>query len=116
MFVVIEVCIEKYGNVWVKVILEKFGIEEYYEYGKKFFIIGLIYFKVNYFIYLIDIFFGMNMKDVVEMGCLYGGIRVYRNGFCVFFYGEEVNDWLRLDIDVVCWYFLFLVNNWNFFG
>ncbi len=112
----IEAYIEEDGSAWAKVTSAKLGIEERHEYGRKFLTTGPIHLKANYFIYAANLLSGMNMKDAAEMGRMHGGIRVYRNGFRVLPYGEEANDWLRVDIDAARRAFLFPANNRNFFG
>ena len=113
---VIEARIERDGSAWAKVTSEKLGIEERHKYGRSFPKTGPIHLKANYFIYASDTLSGMNMRDAAQMGRLHGGIRVYRNGFRVLPYGEEANDWLRVDIDAARRLFLFPANNRNFFG
>lgn len=113
---VIEARIERDGRAWAKVTSAKLGIEERHEYGRPFLTTGPIHLKANYFIYASDTLSGMNMRDAAQMGRLHGGIRVYRNGFRVLPYGEEANDWLRVDIDAARRLFLFPANNRNFFG
>lgn len=113
---VIEAGIEMDGKAWAKVTSTKLGIEEHHEYSRLFLTTGPIQLKANYFIYASDTLSGMSMKDAAQMGRQHGGIRVYRNGFRVLPYGEEANDWLRVDIDVARRLFLFPANNRNFFG
>lgn len=112
----IEARIEEDGRAWAKVTSSKLGIEERHEFVRHFLTTGPIQLKVNYFIYASDTLSGMIIKDAAEMGRLHGGIRIYRNGFRVLPYGEQANDWLRLDIDAARRNFLFPMNNRNLFG
>lgn len=56
-----------------------------------------IKFKVYYFIYRAGLMPTQVGSSIENISKERGGIRVYRNGFCVRPYGERYDDWLRLD-------------------
>jgi len=55
--------------------------------------------RVYYFIYASEYFkeSEFNVRDVSQKGREEGGIRIYLDGFRVFPYGSQSDDWLRLD-------------------
>lgn len=55
--------------------------------------------RVYYFIYASEYFKGsdFNVRDASQKGREEGGIRIYLDGFRVFPYGSQSDDWLRLD-------------------
>lgn len=72
--------------------------------------------KAYYYIYESSLFPRGAMKYVNESASIYGGIRIYRNGFRVLPYGEKDNDWLGLDESVTRRTILSPHQNINFFG
>ena len=55
--------------------------------------------RVYYMVYRKEYFqeFDFGVRDMQKRGRAEGGVRIYLDGFRVFPYGEEENDWLRLD-------------------
>ena len=72
--------------------------------------------KAYYYIYESSLFPRGAMKYVNDSASIYGGIRIYRNGFRVLPYGEKDNDWLGLDESVTRRTILSPHQNINFFG
>jgi signal transduction histidine kinase len=67
--------------------------------NSKFHFLKNIHFKTYYFLFLPEYIPSAQFKIVRSTLQEKGGIRVYRNGFRVYPYGEKENDWLRLDIE-----------------
>lgn len=59
-----------------------------------------IYLKIYYFIYGSGLIPSQSETLIRKNAEIYGGIRLYRNGFRVLPYGEVDNDWLGLDASV----------------
>lgn len=79
-------------------------------------LVGKLEFEVSYFIYGPDFISGVSTRKALQIGEIYGGIRIYRDGFRVLPYGEPHDDWLRLARDVGRRNILVPANNYNFFG
>jgi signal transduction histidine kinase len=79
-------------------------------------LIGKLEFEVSYFIYSPDFISNVSARKAQQIGEVYGGIRIYRDGFRVLPYGEPHDDWLRLARDVGRRSILVPANNSNFFG
>jgi len=56
-------------------------------------------FRIYFFVYRAEYFkgFDFGVRDISRKGREEGGIRIYLDGFRVFPYGEQADDWLRLD-------------------
>jgi Histidine kinase-, DNA gyrase B-, and HSP90-like ATPase len=113
---VIEASIDEHGEAQVSVSSPKLDLDEHQKFGEKFTLTGPLSLKTHYFIYDAKLMSGMSMKDAAEMGRIFGGVRIYRNGFRVLPYGQASDDWLSLDIDVSRRNLLVPANNRNFFG
>lgn len=113
---VIEAGIDDDGNAVARVAAPKLDLRDTESFGDKFTLTGPISLKVHYFIFDAKLMSGMSMKDAAEMGRVFGGVRVYRNGFRVLPYGQSSDDWLQLDADVSRRSLLVPANNRNFFG
>ena len=90
--------------------------EERHISERRYLVVGPVYLEVRYFIYLRDAMPGTSTRQASEMGQRFGGVRLYRNGFRVFPYGERWDDWLRLGEDTGRRNLLVPANNFNFFG
>jgi len=75
-----------------------------------------IHFKAYYYIYNAGYIPRSQNNMIRDLALERGGIRVYRNGFRVLPYGEQYNDWLRLDASTGRRAFLPPHGNLNFFG
>jgi signal transduction histidine kinase len=115
-FATISASIDEDGCATVRVVSPKSNLDDSQEFDKKFLVTGPVSLNASYFIYLPATLSGMNMASAAELGRLFGGIRIYRNGFRVLPYGEAADDWLELDIDVSRRDLLVPANNRNFFG
>lgn len=113
---VIEAGIDDAGNAVARVTSPKLDLSDTESFGDKFTLTGPISLKVHYFIFDAKLMSGMSMRDAAEMGRVFGGVRVYRNGFRVLPYGQSSDDWLQLDADVSRRSLLVPANNRNFFG
>ena len=113
---VIEAGIDDAGNAVARVTAPKLDLSDTESFGDKFTLTGPISLKVHYFIFDAKLMSGMSMRDAAEMGRVFGGVRVYRNGFRVLPYGQSSDDWLQLDADVSRRSLLVPANNRNFFG
>jgi signal transduction histidine kinase len=84
-------------------ISERLGIEEENlemgreEDGGAFQELRDVSFAIHYFIYKRDLIEHGYLTTIRDLASKKGGVRVYRNGFRVLPYGEEWDDWLRLD-------------------
>jgi len=112
----ISASIDEEGRATVRVVSPKSNLDDRQEFEKRFLITGPVTLNSSYFIYHSATLSGMNMTSAAELGRLFGGIRIYRNGFRVLPYGEAADDWLELDIDVSRRLLLIPANNRNFFG
>lgn len=115
-FATISASIGEDGRATVRVISPKSNLDDSQEFDQRFLVTGPVSLNASYFIYLPATLSGMNMTSAAELGRLFGGIRIYRNGFRVLPYGEAADDWLKLDIDVSRRDLLVPANNRNFFG
>ena len=115
-FATISASIEGDGRATVRVVSPKSNLDDSQEFDKKFLVTGPVSLSASYFIYHPRTLSGMNMASAAELGRLFGGIRIYRNGFRVLPYGEAADDWLELDKDVSRRDLLVPANNRNFFG
>ena len=104
------------GSASVTIQSTKLGILETQNFPEHFTLTGPVTFSTKYFIYIAELISGINVSTATEMSRTYGGIRIYRNGFRVQPYGEQTDDWLRLDTDVGRRSLLVPANNRNFFG
>lgn len=75
-----------------------------------------VHLQSHYFIYDFSLIPRSQFKMIRELALERGGIRVYRNGFRVLPYGEQFNDWLRLDNMQARREILPPAGNINFFG
>jgi signal transduction histidine kinase len=112
----ITASIDDEGNATVRVVSPKSNLDDTQEFDRKFLLTGAVSMVASYFIYHPTTLSGMSMATAAELGRLFGGIRIYRNGFRVLPYGEAADDWLKLDIDVSRRELLIPANNRNFFG
>lgn len=112
----ISASIDEDGRATVRVVSLKNNLDDTQEFGKKLLVTGPVSLNASYFIYSSATLSGMSMASAAELGRLFGGIRIYRNGFRVLPYGEAADDWLELDSDVSRRVLLVPANNRNFFG
>lgn len=112
----IEAEIDDRGQGHVRVRSRKLGLDERAVADERFMLVGPMKLEASYFIYLASVLSGITANVAGDMGRRFGGIRIYRNGFRVFPYGEPTDDWLRLDLDVSRRSLLVPGNNRNFFG
>lgn len=112
----ITASIDADGSAVVKVFSDKLSVNDETKVEKKYTLTGPVDLEASYFIYQRDTLSGMNMAVAANMGRNFGGMRIYRNGFRVLPYGEQRDDWLRLDEDVSRRNLLIPANNRNFFG
>lgn len=75
-----------------------------------------IHFKCYYFIWDSSLLPAQSLTFIRDIANERGGIRLYRNGFRVLPYGEQGNDWLRLDESVRKRVIITPHGNINFFG
>lgn len=108
--------LDEAGNAVFHIKSNKLGLDEVFKPDEKFLLVGPTRLETRYFIYDPDILSGMSVTTATQMGRLYGGIRVYRNGFRVLPYGESKDDWLGLAFDIGRRSLLIPANNHNFFG
>lgn len=61
--------------------------------------LGNALFRIYYFIYKSEYFdeFDFGVRDISQKGREEGGVKIYLDGFRVFPYGSQSDDWLRLD-------------------
>lgn len=104
------------GRAVVTVRSAKLDLDDAQDFDVDVGVTGPFAFEARYFIYTPDMLSGMKLGAAIEMGRLFGGIRVYRNGFRVLPYGEGRNDWLGLDDISSRRNLLVAINNRNFFG
>lgn len=112
----ISASIDEDGRATVRVVSLKNNLDDTQEFDKKLLVTGPVSLNASYFIYTSATLSGMSMASAAELGRLFGGIRIYRNGFRVLPYGEAADDWLELDSDVSRRVLLIPANNRNFFG
>ncbi|WP_094463408.1 sensor histidine kinase [Pannonibacter phragmitetus] len=115
-YATISASIDENGHASVRVVSSKSNLDDSQEFDKKFLVTGPVSLNASYFIYQSSTLSGMNMTAAAELGRLFGGIRIYRNGFRVLPYGEAADDWLELDFDVSRRQVIVPFNNRNFFG
>lgn len=104
------------GRATVRVVSQKSNLDDSQEFDERYLLTGPVSLSASYFIYSSSTLSGMNMSAAAELGRLFGGVRIYRNGFRVMPYGESADDWLQLDVDVSRRELLIPANNRNFFG
>jgi signal transduction histidine kinase len=104
------------GKAVVSVKSDRLQFSDEQTFDEPMLVTGPLTFTAHYFIYLPETLSGMTQAIAAEMGRVYGGIRIYRNGFRVLPYGESSDDWLELDLDVSRRNLLVPGNNRNFFG
>lgn len=92
------------------------GVTETHRATEPFLALGELEFKAHYFVYDAKVVPGLAVRSMIEFGRMYGGVRVYRNGFRVQPYGEPHDDWLKLAFDTARRTLLIPANNFNFFG
>ena len=90
--------------------------EETHTSEQRYLVVGPVHLEVRYFIYGRNAMPGISTRQATEMGRMFGGVRLYRNGFRVLPYGERLDDWLRLAEDTGRRNLLVPANNFNFFG
>ncbi len=115
-FATITASIDASGVARVRVVSFKANLDDTQVFERRYSLTGPVSLSVSYFIYHESTLSGMNMRTAAELGRLFGGIRIYRNGFRVLPYGEPADDWLKLDIDVSRRELLVPANNRAFFG
>ncbi len=108
--------IDDAGVATVRVISPKLDVDDTQAFAERYLVTGSVKFSTHYFIYASDTLSGMSQNVAAEMGRTFGGLRVYRNGFRVLPYGQALDDWLQLDMDVSRRELLVPGNNRNFFG
>jgi signal transduction histidine kinase len=108
--------IDKDGNAIFRVKSKKLALEDTHASNTSFSLTGPVSLEARYFIYASELMSGSSVRMASEMGHLYGGIRVYRDGFRVLPYGEQHDDWLNLARDTARRNLLIPANNTNFFG
>lgn len=104
------------GTAVVRVHSNKYPLDEQQVFDNRFLLTGPVSFSAKYFIYQSDAMSGLSTSLAAEIGRNFGGIRIYRNGFRVPPYGDQSDDWLRLDLDVGRRKLLPAANNRNFYG
>ncbi len=112
----IEARIDNSGKARVRVTSRKLDLDDSQEFDDPYNLVGPVSLKSKYFIYSPETLSGMKFQEATDMGRLYGGIRVYRNGFRVLPYGDPNDDWLGMDSSASRREFLAPGNNRNFFG
>lgn len=112
----ITATVDETGKAVVSVTSDRLQFTDQQEFDEPMLVTGPMTFTAHYFIYLPETLSGMTQAIAAEMGRVYGGIRIYRNGFRVLPYGESSDDWLELDLDVSRRQLLVPANNRNFFG
>lgn len=108
--------VDKDGKGEYNVESDKLNFNDSTKSENEYLLTGPFYFEASYFIYTSDLISGFSKRQAHQMGETYGGIRVYRNGFRVFPYGEPRDDWLNLSYDSARRNILAPANNFNFFG
>jgi len=104
------------GKAFVRVRSDKYPLDERQEFDEPYLLTGPLYFSAKYFIYTPEAMSGLSTSLAADLGRTFGGIRIYRNGFRVAPYGDQSDDWLRLDLDVGRRKLLPTANNRNFYG
>ena len=84
--------------------------------GEQFEFLRNVHLKAYYFIYQAGLIPRMLINPIRGIADERGGIRLYRNGFRVLPYGEERNDWLKLDQISGRRHVLVPIANVNFIG
>lgn len=82
----------------------------------KYLLVSNLEIEASYFIYDASLMSGISVRQAIDMGTKYGGIRIYRDGFRILPYGEPHDDWLKLAYDTGRRNLLIPANNYNFFG
>jgi signal transduction histidine kinase len=113
---VITGTVDEKGVGEYKVVSNKLNFNDSTKAENMYLLTGSLYFEASYFIYSSDIISGVSTQQARQMGEIYGGIRIYRNGFRVLPYGESRDDWLKLARDTARRSLLVPANNFNFFG
>ncbi len=108
--------IDDNGAASVTVRSKTLGIDEGQQFDERFLLPGRLHFTAKYFIFSSDTMPGLSLPLATEMSRIYGGIRIYRNGFRVPPYGELTDDWLRLEFDAARRLFIFPLGNRSLFG
>jgi len=108
--------VDESGEGEYSVISDKLNYNDTSKPEKEYLLTGPLSFETSYFIYSSDVISGISIRQAIQMGDTYGGIRVYRNGFRVLPYGEQRDDWLKLARDTARRSLLVPANNHNFFG
>jgi signal transduction histidine kinase len=119
----IEGWIDDKGLGIYSIISKRLAIDEYGEIGNDpdddsipFSELKKVRFKAYYYIYNVGLIPKMQETSIKKLSKTSGGIRLYRNGFRVLPYGEQGNDWLKLDVSMTKRSLLPSHNNYNFFG
>lgn len=108
--------IDKSGRATANVLSYKLDLDDSISIDKSLLLTGPISFTAKYFIYSSETLPGTSLNIAKDMARIYGGIRIYRNGFRVLPYGEKTDDWLDLDHDSARRNLLVPAQNQNFFG
>jgi signal transduction histidine kinase len=95
---------------------KRLGVKEAHQPTGRFLTLGELEFKAHYFVFDARAVPGLTVKTITDFARMYGGVRVYRNGFRVPPYGESNDDWLLLAFDTGRRTLLIPANNFNFFG
>lgn len=104
------------GKARIRVRSKKLGLDDQVILEHEYPNVGAASFESDYFIYSRNLLPQGSLGKAQELANLYGGIKVYRDGFRVLPYGEPLNDWLRLSFDVGRRTIIVPANNHNFFG
>jgi hypothetical protein len=95
---------------------QRLKLKETHQPIQRFLTLGELELKAHYFVFDARVVPGLAVKTITDFAHMYGGVRVYRNGFRVPPYGEPNDDWLKLAYDTARRTLLIPANNFNFFG
>lgn len=108
--------IDEAGKATFTITSTKLDLNDKHILDEKLHLTGPVQFSTKYFIYSSETLPGISLSMAQDMSKIYGGIRIYRNGFRVLPYGERYDDWLALDQDSGRRVLLIPASNRNFFG
>ena len=93
---VVEAYVDESGQGEWRVRSRHFDVDESAEYPKQLYLVGPFTLSASHFVFKPDAIGDLSVKLAREMGKMYGGIRIYRDGLRVPPYGEPLDDWAGL--------------------
>jgi len=108
--------VDKRGRGTWAIESQRFDLEDTSTASKPLLTTGTFNFRAYYFIHDRTAIGSIGVALSREMGNLYGGVRLYRDGLRVPPFGDQGDDWLTLDLQYRRREKLFPISNNNWFG